>query len=293
MKYSKASHDKNKHKSKDKYENIKADYFLELLFNNLSTKRTLDIIKYNKRLKKRTNININIYKEFSSKYSSIEIEIIPGNNKFGKFINFKKEDEKYFHIFFNDSKEEIKRNYTNKYDEAKKIKIIINYPIKSFKNLFDECKSIESIYFKQFIRNNINNMSGMFYRCLSLKDINFSNFNTENVKDMAGMFSWCTSLKKLDLSNFNTQNVKNMWSMFSDCSNLEEINLSNFNTDNTTNMGYMFSRCSSLKEVNFSNFNTDKVNNMYGMFYKCSNQFQTKIRENYENIKDIAFISVF
>ena len=129
MKCSKASHDKNKHKSKDKYENIKADYFLRKLFNNLETKRTLNIVKYNKNIKKRINININDYKEYSEKYSSIEIEIKPVNNKFGEFINITKKDEQYYHIYFNDNKEEIKRNYIKKDEKIKIIKIKNNFLI--------------------------------------------------------------------------------------------------------------------------------------------------------------------
>ena len=73
-----------------KYENIKADYFLQKVFDNLEKKRTLEIVKNNKNIKKRINLNINDYKEYSEKYSSIEIEIKPVNNKSGKFINIKK-----------------------------------------------------------------------------------------------------------------------------------------------------------------------------------------------------------
>ena len=39
------------------------------------------------------NININDYKESSEKYSSIEIKIKPVKNKYGQFINIKKEEE--------------------------------------------------------------------------------------------------------------------------------------------------------------------------------------------------------
>ena len=39
------------------------------------------------------NININNYKESSEKYSSIEIKIKPVKNKYGQFINIKKEEE--------------------------------------------------------------------------------------------------------------------------------------------------------------------------------------------------------
>ena len=65
----------NKVKSKDIFKNLKSDYFLQILFNNLMKKKTLDIIKYNKNIKNRININIKDYKEYSEIYSSIEIEI--------------------------------------------------------------------------------------------------------------------------------------------------------------------------------------------------------------------------
>ena len=73
--------------------------------NNLSKKETLEIIKYNKKIKERLNININDYKEYCEKYSSIEIELIPVKNKYGRFINIKKGDELYYHIYFNNNKE--------------------------------------------------------------------------------------------------------------------------------------------------------------------------------------------
>ena len=45
------------------------------------------------------NININNYKSCSEIHSSIEIEIIPKKNRYGKFINITKKDKKYFHIY--------------------------------------------------------------------------------------------------------------------------------------------------------------------------------------------------
>ena len=150
-------------KMEDKFRNLKSDYFLQKLFDNLERKKLLDIVKYNKYMKQRININITDYKEYSEKYSSIEIEIIPKLNKCGNFINiFNKEDIKYFHIYFNDNKEEIKRNYIYENEKIKKIKIIIDYEFESFHRLFLFCECLESITFKKFKRNNIFNMAYMF-----------------------------------------------------------------------------------------------------------------------------------
>ena len=146
-------------------------------------KKSLDIIKYNKKIKERINISIKDYKEYSETYSSIIIELKPVNNKYGKFINMN-ENELYYHIYLNDNKEEIKRNYLNENDNATKLKIIIDYQVTSFEELFYDCECIEYIYFKKTCRNNINNMRYMFCGCSSLKELNISNFNTNNVTDM-------------------------------------------------------------------------------------------------------------
>ena len=61
------------------------------------------------------------------------------------------------------------------------IKIIIDYQIKSYKELIYNCIYISSIFFKKFYRINITDMSGMFEGCSSLKELNLSNFNTYNV----------------------------------------------------------------------------------------------------------------
>ena len=230
--------------SKNKLKVLKSNYILQNYFNIMTKKISLEIIKYNKYIQNRLGININNYKEYSELYSSIEIELIPLKNEYGKFININMEDEIYYHIYFNNNKEnEIRRAYLKKEEKISKINIFIDYQIKSLNNLFSYCDYIESIYFKKFKRNNINNMSKMFYKCSSLKELNLSDFNTNNVTDMGGMFYECSSLKVLNLSNFNTDNVNNMRYMFYNCSSLKELNISNFNTNNVIYMECMFSGC--------------------------------------------------
>ena len=101
-------------------------------------------MKYNKRLQKRLNLSINDYKEY---YQSIEIELKLVDNEYvyGEFINISDEDKEHYHIYFNNSNEEIKRNYLNENEneKVKNIRIIIDYQIKSFKNLFYNYKCIE------------------------------------------------------------------------------------------------------------------------------------------------------
>ena len=251
--------------TKNKFKEIKSDFFLKILFNCIIPKRILlETIKYNKYMQKIININISNYKDYSENYSSIHIELVPKKNKYGIFINITEEDMDFYHIYFNNNKkEEIKRNYLNENDNVSKINIIADHQIKSFNKLFYNCKCIEFINFRQFFRNNITDMSFMFYKCSSLKELNTINFNTNNVTNMCGMFSWCSSLKELNLINFNTNNV--------------------------TDMSHMFVECSSLKEINLSNFNTNKVTNMSYMFYGCLDELRMKIKNQCKNFMREAF----
>ena len=181
-------------------ENIKSRYILSKIYDIMSKKKKLEIVKYNKKIQNRLNLCVKDYKEYSETFTPIEIEIIPIKDKYGKFININENDKLYYHIYFNDNKEEIKNKYyIEEEDKVKKIKIIIDYQIKSFEELFYWCECIESINFKKFYRNNIANMSYMFSKCYSLKELNLNNFNTNNVTNMSCMFSRCLDKLKLKI----------------------------------------------------------------------------------------------
>ena len=142
-------------KKQNKLFHIKSKYILLEIFNYIFKIKLFKILKPNNSLKKRINIDIKDYKECSVLYSSIEIEVIPvadindlfinikkGKDKHVPFINIKKGEEKYYHIYFdNNITQEVKRNYLREDDKVKVIKIKIDYQIKSFNNLFDNCKS--------------------------------------------------------------------------------------------------------------------------------------------------------
>ena len=289
---SKVENRESKQIKSNKFELIKNKFVFSKIFGCLTKKQQLYIAKYNNKLKGRMKINIKDYEEYVTIYSPIEIEIIPVKNEFGKLINIKNKEESYYHIYLNNNKKEIKRNILTENDNVTSIKVVIDYQIKSFFELFANCECIESIYFKKFFRNTVNNMRNMFSYCTSLKTINFYNFNTINVTNMSYMFSHCSSLKEINLSNFNTNNVTNMSSMFYGCSSLNELNLSNFNTEKVTNMYGMFWGCSALKELDLSNFNTDKVTNMFGMFYECSSIKKINF-SNFSNENDVNMSHMF
>ena len=231
-------------------DNVKSNYTLSKISGFFKKNKLLKIIQHNKEIQKRLNININNYIEYRDIYTKIELELIPKENRYGEIITpLNKADEKYYHIYFDDNKEERMRTFLDEKEKPKRIKLIIDYQIKSLKNLFSQCSFIESINFKRFYRNNIDDMSNMFMGCSSLKEIKFDTFNTDNVNDMSDMFRECSSLKKLDLSKFNTNKVTKMKEMFYDCRALKEINIPNFNINDVMDMNYMFFNCESLEEV--------------------------------------------
>ena len=191
-----------------------SDYFIQKFIGYMTERKYLETIRYNKSIQKRINININHYKVYSETKTSIELDIIPMKGKYGKFINIKEEDKKYFHIYFNNNKKkEIENTSLYKDDNVSKISIIIDYQIKSFSKLFYYCEYIESIKFKKFYRNNVTNMSWMFNGCSSLKELNLNNFNTNNVTNMSWMFRGCLDELKLKIrsqfKNFKEEAFEN------------------------------------------------------------------------------------
>ena len=164
--------------SKCNLEMIQSRFILKKIFIYLKRNKFLKIINRNKNFQKKLDLSVRDYQEYNEKYSDIEIEILPALRKYGKFINIDnyKDEASSFHIYFNDSKEEVKLNNIDKKDKVKKIKIIIDYQIKSFSDLFKKCSCIECISFIKFKRNNITNINSMFYGCDFLKKIKYFKF---------------------------------------------------------------------------------------------------------------------
>ena len=135
-------------KSSNYLSNIKSKYIIKQILELLHKKNLLTIFKYNKATRNLLNITSDDYK----KYTEIELEMEVSRYRFGKFINYKEEDKSYYHIYFNNNnKEEIERNYLNENEKVSNIKIIIDYQVKSFNELFKDCKCIETINFKNLI----------------------------------------------------------------------------------------------------------------------------------------------
>jgi surface protein len=258
--------------------NIKSGYILKNIIHlHLNKRKYYLLAKHNKYLLKRLDLTLEDYIKL---YKTIEIEIIPlpvseieNTYTYQNYYFIKrKENKSIFHIYFNDDRTEVKRNYITKDDgdKIKKIKIEIDPELKSLKELFSDCVCIKEIKFTKFKREDFTDLNGMFYGCAFLDKLDITQMKTPNVTDMSHLFNQCHSLPELDIRNFDTSKVKNMAGMFSCCIKLKKINF-NFNTKNVKSFKCMFNKCLSLKELNISSFDFSNGDDFAKMFFLCIN----------------------
>ena len=160
------------------------------------------------------------------------------------------------------------------------VKEIIIYAYDNFTRMFQNCKNLTKVTFKNTDFNSTSTI-GMFSGCSSLE--NAPNFPTAgNIKYMSEMFSGCKKLKTIPL--YHTKHCIDMSHMFSysgiqnipllDTSNVTNMSymfmesdittLPNLDTSNVTDMSYMFFGASKLTSLPC--FNTSKVTTMKKMF---------------------------
>ena len=137
-------------------DNIKCDFFIPKIFEIIPKYRRFRIVNYNKNLQKNLDINFSDFIQIYELYGPTSIEIIPAKNKYGKFINVKEEEKLYYHVYFNNSKKDIKDKYIIKEeDKTEKIIIIDNNKVTKLIKLFNECNCIESITVKKVYNKKI------------------------------------------------------------------------------------------------------------------------------------------
>ena len=149
----------NKNKTNANLDDVKSKFTLKKIISHLAEKKFMKIVLYNKHMQHRLDLDNIDYK----KISQVELEIKPLPYHYGKFINFIEGEESNYHIFFNNNKKEKKRSFIKENESVIKIRVIFDYKIKSFFNLFNGCKFIESISFNFFYIDNIISMKNMFY----------------------------------------------------------------------------------------------------------------------------------
>ena len=184
---------------------IKSNLIINKIFYSMSENKCLKIVKYNKNLQEKLNINLEYYK----KYFDIVIDIYLDKNNFTKreniikFINTENIYRGSINVFF-------KYNNDNNYG------LFVNENIYITKKLRMNLEKIIVI-----LKNDLNNFEKLFYRCFCIKRIDFLKFNRKDITSMKFMFTECTFLREINFNNFHTDNVENMSYMFSGCENLK------------------------------------------------------------------------
>ena len=136
---------------------IKSKIIIKKIFQNIKDKVFLQMIKYNNILQKKLDITIEDYKT----YNQIEFEIKPNHNK-TITINRKEEFNSFMHIFIDDDKNDIKSLTIDSSSQINKLKIIIDFEIKSLKGFFKNSEYISELKCIKFNRKDIKDMSEMF-----------------------------------------------------------------------------------------------------------------------------------
>ena len=143
-------------KNNSSLNNIKSDYIMKSIFNNLKIDKLLKLINHNKKLQKRINKDLDDYKkEYMKQYLQIIIEANPSKYNKGKIININKINESYYHLYFNDCKNETKKKIIHKGEKISKIKIVIDKEIKTLSKLFQSIRCITKISFIRFNRKDL------------------------------------------------------------------------------------------------------------------------------------------
>jgi hypothetical protein len=182
-------------------ENIKSRYILSKIYGIMTQKKKLEIVRWNKKIQNRLNLDIKDYKEYSQTFSSIEIEIIPRKDKYGKFINIDNKDELYYHIYFNDNKKEIKYKYD--IEEKDKVIKIKNEYEKLYEKLIKEIEdfNIKKNNFEKYKEEEINKMTISTMIDIFKKSENIFQIIIRNNDSYVDLYE--QSWNHLDLSRFS------------------------------------------------------------------------------------------
>ena len=86
----------SKNEQKTEFKKLRNDFIFKKIIMFMKRNKSLNIMKYNKKLQKRLNININDYRECSE----IEIELKLVDGEYGKFINIPDEEKRILSYLF-------------------------------------------------------------------------------------------------------------------------------------------------------------------------------------------------
>jgi hypothetical protein len=212
-----------------------------------------------------------------------------------------KEEQSLTVYFTNKFIKEIEKG--KKYEVFKEKKIEVTLKEKGNKSfgavtdmsyMFNNCKDMKSIDFRNWNSVNITSMEAMFQLCdFTQIPTDISGFNTQNLENIRAMFCKCTKMAAIPnmniwYKNSKSTNLKNMSMLFNGCKSLNSFILpKNWNkSNNLEDISYMFNRCSNLTEIKEFSFNSHNLKNMCGLLNGCK-----KLSKLNDKFNDLSFNS--
>ena len=131
---------------------IKNNLILKIIIQNISQKICLKLFKYSKKFKNKLNIDKKEYKTYLQ--IEVELKLVDKEHYYNdeiKFINYI-DGRSNYHIYLDNEKNEIQRNYITKEENVSKIKVIIDKNVKKLNGLFSCRDLISEISFIKFNR---------------------------------------------------------------------------------------------------------------------------------------------
>ena len=167
-------------------------------------------------------------------------------------------------------------------------------PITDMSYMFNNCKYLTDVNFKNWKTDNITSMEAMFQLCNLKKIPDISDFNTNNLVNIRAMFCKCTKITEIpNMNKWFKSNLTNMSMLFNGCIALKDrIDLSGkWNTTNLKDMSYMFNRCKNITEIhNLKSFQTSNVKSMCGLFNGCQKLHTVTIDFKTPNVEDMSIM---
>ena len=94
-------------------------------------------------------------------------------------------NKEYCHIYFDNSNEEIKRNYFIIDDNVEKIKLVLDNRIQHLCGIFFKWDCVKKINVIKFNRNDITSLAAFFSNCKTVEEINFYDYPKKSITNMA------------------------------------------------------------------------------------------------------------
>ena len=171
-----------------------------------------------------------------------------------------------------------------------------NSSVTDMSYMFNNCKYLQDVDFRNWKTDNIVSMEAMFQLCDLEKIPDISFFNTSNLENIRALFCKCTKLREIPNMNrwFNNKESKlsNISMLFNGCKSLTNINLPKYwYTTKLEDMSYMFNRCVNLREIhNLKSLQTNNVKNMCGLFNGCEKLNVVRVDFRTPNVEDMSIM---